>query len=566
VEEQSQTAAVRQRSGLLLLIAASGLLLVPAAVPRNALRAASLRTAVRADVVAYGPDFNGDGFADLAVGVPGDLGAADHSGSVHVIYGSSTGLNGETPVDDQVWNHASFETSVVIPQFQDGFGKSLAAGDFNGDGFDELAIGAPFTDAERPRRPNAGAVYILAGSSSGLSQVGLYVLTQESTRIRNNRSQTNEGFGWTLAAANFGRGPEDDLAISVVNQNVFGKDDAGSVNVLYGSPTGVLRDRSSGQQWSQLSFIGIPGDPEHHDRFGTSLAAADLGRTKEADLVVGVPGEDIGSLVNAGAVNVIYGSQGGLTAIRSQFWHQNSRRIPGVAKAGDRFGAALAVANFGRAGQADLAVGAPSKDVGSRTDAGAVTVLYGSVSGVTTAGAQIWHQGTAGIPGRPETNDRFGASLIGADFALGPPSDLAVGVPGEGIEEAGARHAGLVNVINGSPVYGLRPTGATYESQNSSGFDGAVEGDSETNDEFGRSLTAGNFGNGPGFDLAVGVPGESEEHGIFGNSEIGVGAVNVLYGDIRGLRATDDQFWWQSSDSLHDSTDAFDHFGAALAR
>jgi hypothetical protein len=43
-----------------------------------------------------------------------------------------------------------------------------------------------------------------------------------------------------------------------------------------------------------------------------------------------------------------------------------------------------------------------------------------------------------------------------------------------------------------------------------------------------------------------------------------VGAVNVLYGDSRGLRDSDDQFWWQASDSLHDSGEEGDSFGFAL--
>jgi hypothetical protein len=112
---------------------------------------------------------------------------------------------------------------------------------------------------------------------------------------------------------------------------------------------------------------------------------------------VGVPGEDVGTIVDAGAVNVIYGSPRGLTAAGNQLWTQDSQGIKDLAEAeGERFGAALAAANFGEGSPADLAVGVPGEDVGTIVDAGAVNVLYGSASGLTAAGNQLWHQNQSG--------------------------------------------------------------------------------------------------------------------------------------------------------------------------
>ena len=59
------------------------------------------------------------------------------------------------------------------------------------------------------------------------------------------------------------------------------------------------------------------------------------------DLAVGVPGENVGTVANAGAVNVIYGSATGLHAAGNQLWHQDRASVEGLAESGDRFGAAL---------------------------------------------------------------------------------------------------------------------------------------------------------------------------------------------------------------------------------
>ena len=70
-----------------------------------------------------------------------------------------------------------------------------------------------------------------------------------------------------------------------------------------------------------------------------------------------------------------------------------------AAEAGDQFGAVLTTGDFNGDGYADLAVGVPGEDVGSISDAGAVHVLYGSVSGLTSTWDQLWTQDSPGVPG-----------------------------------------------------------------------------------------------------------------------------------------------------------------------
>ena len=77
-------------------------------------------------------DFNGDGFNDLAVGVPGeDVEGISNAGAVNVIYGSRPGLTG---AGDQIW-HQNQPGVNFGSEEGDSFGTSLASGDFDGDGF-----------------------------------------------------------------------------------------------------------------------------------------------------------------------------------------------------------------------------------------------------------------------------------------------------------------------------------------------------------------------------------------------------------------------------------------------
>ena len=101
---------------------------------------------------------------------------------------------------------------------------------------------------------------------------------------------------------------------------------------------------------------------EGSDRFGSALAAGDFNADRRADLAVGVPGETLGGAFGAGAVNVLYGSAGGLTAAGSQLWSQATPGVAGIAEAGDFFGQTLAGADpSGPAGNAGNPATTPAK-------------------------------------------------------------------------------------------------------------------------------------------------------------------------------------------------------------
>jgi len=249
-----------------------------------------------------------------------------------VIYGSTT--VGLSRVGDQLWNQDAPGINGAI-QASDNFGFSLASGDFNGDGFDDLAVGVPFEDAGG--KIDGGAVNVIYGSTTvGLSRVGDQLWNQDAPRI-NGAIQASDNFGFSLASGDFNGDGFDDLAVGVPFEDAGGKIDAGAVNVIYGSTT-VGLSRVGDQLWNQ-DAPGINGAIQASDNFGSSLNVCDFNGDGFDDLAVGVPFEDAGEKIDGGAVNVIYGSTTvGLSRVGDQLWNQDAPGINGSIQASDNFG------------------------------------------------------------------------------------------------------------------------------------------------------------------------------------------------------------------------------------
>ena len=207
--------------------------------------------------------------------------------------------------------------------------------------------------------------------------------------------------------ADFNGDGHGDLAIGVPGEDLDSQSNAGGVNVVYGSGSGLS---STGNQfWSQDS-VGVVGSAETNDAFGRAVAVGDFNGDGFSDLAVGVPFEGVGSVANAGAVNILYGSGSGLTSSGNQFWGQDSAGVHNTADADDEFGFALAARDFNGDGYTDLAVGVPGEDGKNAADEGAVSVLYGSGGGLTAKHDQLIHGDDAG--------DRFGTALAAGNFDL----------------------------------------------------------------------------------------------------------------------------------------------------
>jgi FG-GAP repeat protein len=502
----------------------------------GAIPATTAEAVHRAAPHRVGGDFNGDGFSDLAVGVPGE-GPLEEEGAVNVLYGSSTGLKA---ANNQFWT----EDSPGVPgtgQAGDLFGRSLAVGDFNGDGFADLAIGSLEAAAGQLE---AGQVTVLYGSNTGLRSNGSVVLTRQFVGTSGNPDH----FGWALAAGNLGGSPQAELVAGVPGADVAGNDDAGAFDVFTGAPTGLSQ---AAMQEFDLGSSGIPGDPRVGDQLGFSAATGNLGKGSELDLVAGASGRSVGAHPSAGVVLVMYGTPTGLSAAGSRLFDESTAGVPGTPLDDAHFGDAVRAGSFGRSKELDVAIGAPEERIGGTTGAGSVTVLYGSPIGLQTTNAQRFTQATPGMAGVPGTSDHFGASLATGNVGRSSVGDLVVGVEFDTF--GGTSNAGSIAVIYGSKT-GLTVAGNQVFNQDTPGVPG-VATDVE---QFGAAVSVGQFGRGGSADVAVGVPFDILHGKGF------VGGVNVFYGTSGGLSAAGSQLWNQDSPGIASTAKKDEQFGDAL--
>jgi hypothetical protein len=457
-------------------------------------------------------DFDGDGADDLATGIPTDDGLSGsgclNCGAVVVRYGiAGRGLDPE-PATTFLSGQAPGAPDPAEPQ--DRLGASLVAGDFNGDGIDDLAIGVPGEDGSR------GAVAIHYGLLGGIQPVPEHVLAPGAGGVP-GEGFANQQFGDALAAGDFDGDGFDDLAVGAPLGRIVAGQPVGVVVVLHGGVGGL--SPVSGYLVHQ-DEVNVPDVAESGDRFGDALAAGDLDGDGFDELVIGASGEDL----EVGAFLTLFGSEFGLL-FHVNFWlGQGDLGVPGGgAEAGDRFGAAVACGDFDGDGFDDVAVAAPFEDLGTTTggtaaDTGSVTVVHGDGD----LGLDLLHTYTFDQLESNAETDLYGAALAAADFDGDGTDDLAVGHFGEDL--ALSHDAGAVTVICGVGFgVGLSAPVRTF-LQGREGLPGPVV--QPAGRFFGFSLAAGDFDADGHADLAIGAPHEDVD------SVANAGAATVLYGSL----------------------------------
>jgi len=452
-------------------------------------------------------DFNGDGYRDLAVSK-----RDSSTGLVQVTYGSPTGF---TATASRQWGPPSFSADI-----SSGFGSALASGDFNGDGYSDLAIGDPLWD---PVEGSGGWVVVMHGSASGLSADRAQQWSQSSRGVRGS-PEPKDQFGQTLTAGNLGRGSQDDLAIGTPGEN-----GVGAAQILYGTPAGLS---SAGSQFWALASPGIPGKARNGQMFGRALVAGDFDGGYD-ELVIGVPSwSDIGS---SGSVLLLRGSATGLTTQGLQRWRSGRDGVKG--ETGEHwFGDTLAVGRFSGSGHLDLAIGNPNADLVDTGSAGVVHILRGTPNGLTPTGDQLWSEYILGTRREcdcdaPTEHPQFGAALLAADFGHGSSDDLVVGVPGA---LAPGLNSGAVSVIYGT-ASGLRKAHTQQLSQATPG----IRGNDPDGAGFGSALAlAGPFSDTPYPTLVVGAPYYDPGSDSYSG---GPGLLNLIHGSSDGLTIAGDQ-------------------------
>jgi len=340
-------------------------------------------------------DFDDDGFRDLAVGVPYEDSIVSNGGAVHVFYGSAGGL---LVAGSQTWKPGLLPT-LGNENADDNFGWALTVGNFDGDDFDDLAIGVPGRNVDTT---NNGVVHIFGGNSTGIDHHSQQLLARQD--LVTGLGQTGDRFGHALAAGNFNQSTAlcglvscyDDLAIGApwraVSVMMMGSvTGAGEVIVASGGANGIVADSGISLTQHSVAFE----TPAQYDLFGSTLAGGRLDRptsitsTGFGDLVVGAAF----NAGNAGVFHLFFGSASGPDGgMAEQSIYQQPGFAIGPAEPADRWGLVLAVADLDRDGWGDLVVGVPDKDRGGQVDSGAVVILWGGLfaDGFDSFGVSGW--------------------------------------------------------------------------------------------------------------------------------------------------------------------------------
>ncbi|WP_281018759.1 FecR domain-containing protein [Minwuia sp. IMCC3077] len=445
-------------------------------------------------VAAIG-DVNGDGFTDFAVGGPGVYnGYYRGSGAIAVVFGDADGLSGDLDLDNlDGTNGFSFYSGYFGPEQ---LGASISGGgDLNGDGIDDLVVGAPGTNGSR------GEILIVFGSTNG------FVADFSSDDIGNTVAGTtvtgdtaSAQFGYSVdIIGDFDGDGFDDLVVGEPFGSAGGKS-----YVIFGAANLTIDTTITNVLEGSARAIEITAG-EFADRLGESVSAAgDLNNDGFDDLIIGASGTDAG-LNNRGAAHVVFGSANPQNVDASQLAVDG---LQGFSILGDT--ALERVGNSVDGGRdvngdgiADIVVGAYDA-----AGTGEVIVIFGSSNGFASSIAPGVLDGTDGLVIR----GGGGVTEIGGTVAL------VEDVNGDGFDDIAFSSSGGFVYNGGAAVY---DSTFIIFGRDSSGeaLVGGAGNDDLTGDE--------------NANLLVGAQGNDTLSGLVGNDVLrgGIGDDSAVGGD-----------------------------------
>jgi len=330
--------------------------------------------------VSAAGDINSDGVGDLIIGAwKADLGANSSAGESYVVFGSTTGFTTPVELGDLDGSDGFVINGIDADDYS---GASVdGAGDVNGDGIDDVVIGARSADADG--FSDAGESYVVFGSdrefAASLNLSGL----DGDNGFRLDGIDPGDHAGNSVSAAgDVNADGVDDLIIGGYEADPDGTTQAGESYVVFGStetfaPSMDLRSLN-GAKGFVIEGIDIG------DHSGSSVSAGDINGDGVSDLIIGAPSANPGGTDNAGASYVVFGSTGGFAASMDldALDGTDGFVINGIDV--DDF-SGHSVSNAGDVngdGVDDLIIGAEYASPGGNTGAGESYVVFG-VSGFT---------------------------------------------------------------------------------------------------------------------------------------------------------------------------------------
>ncbi len=438
-------------------------------------------------------DINGDGYADVIIGAPYANPAGGYeAGETYVIFGSATppatiDLN-LSPADMTIYGDDASEHS----------GYAVSSGDINGDGYDDVIIGNPFADPTGGA--NAGATYIILGSSLPAKEINLYTIPSPADMIIYG-DDAGDASGWAVSSGDINGDGYDDVIIGAHSVN-----DRGGTYVIFGSasPLPVININNTE---ADMSIYGHA----YYDYFGIAVSSGDINGDGFDDVIIGASKSYLFSWNPIGETYVIFGSAAPPATIDLNSVSADMTIYGDYAP--DQFGCSVSSGDINGDGYADVIIGARFANPAGGYEAGETYVIFGSTAppasiDLNSISADMTIYGD-------DAGDKSGYSVSSGDINGDGYADVIIGA--SGADPAGGRFAGETYIILGSAA-----PPATVDL-NSTSADMTISGD-DAGDGSGWAVSSGDI-NGNGYaDVIIGAIGADP------GGELSAGETYVILG------------------------------------